>query len=381
MKKNLLLWVSGLLISTNLLAQRVDLDRFYVDVMYQKLPLEPVTQDQRSYGIHVKTGGAVLSYASAESLYDRVVLHGWKRVEQTPTVGIDLKLEDFTELGSSVETRVVETKDLSGKVTSTKVTYYALARYASRGNAQISGPRAPVVPTAKELEQQAKKAEAISTNRFLKNVAVPKTDIAQPTGPVVLSFSKNIEYKSQDYADSKEAGLAFSNNKAAIYSQQLRQFVDDAINTTNDRVNELYGFEPVTTKELFWILDSKSEEGSVQKEAIYAVKTLFATTRPAEPITELKESIKPLIEYFDSLKAKYPSDDKAGRKMRYSCFYNLAKIYLLTDEPEKAVREAEGLIANDYDAKDGENIRLVSQQLLAEFERAKTRTCHNASLN
>ena len=99
-----------------------------------------------------------------------------------------------------------------------------------------------------------------------------------------------------------------------------------------------------------------------------------------EPIVDLKSNMQPLIEYFDSLKTKYTEDSKPARKMRYSAYYNLAVIYLLLDEPEKTIVEAEKLILNDYDKADGKELINRANRLIEDFKIAKTTSRHNPTL-
>ena len=99
-----------------------------------------------------------------------------------------------------------------------------------------------------------------------------------------------------------------------------------------------------------------------------------------EPIVDLKSNMQPLIEYFDSLKTKYTEDSKPARKMRYSAYYNLAVIYLLLDEPEKTIVEAEKLILNDYDKADGKELINRANKLIEDFKIAKTTSRHNPTL-
>ena len=76
--------------------------------------------------------------------------------------------------------------------------------------------------------------------------------------------------------------------------------------------------------------------------------------KATESTTQLDQSLQPLLDYFESLKAKYPGDEKADKKMRYSAYYSLASLYYYLNQPDKVIREANGLIKNDYDKKDGE---------------------------
>ena len=90
--------------------------------------------------------------------------------------------------------------------------------------------------------------------------------------------------------------------------------------------------------------------------------------------------MQPLIEYFDSLKVKYKDDNKPCRKMRYSAYYNLAVIYLMLDQPEKTIIEAQKLIANDYDKSDGKGLITQANRLIESFKISKLNTRHNPAL-
>ncbi|MCL9809905.1 hypothetical protein [Flavobacterium luminosum] len=162
-----------------------------------------------------------------------------------------------------------------------------------------------------------------------------------------------------------------------MYSFYASQFAHEVANNSYDFINYKYGFTPETITDNLWIIDSEDEEGKIQKEAVDAVKVIFKSMNANEPIDEIAKNMQPLIEYFESLKTKYIGDDKGSRKIRYSAYFNLGKIYLYLDMPEKALAEGEGLIANDYDKKDGTNIINEAKKLINVFEKTKLNTRHN----
>lgn len=379
MKKNILtILLAG--IGSVSFSQKVDLDKFYYDVSYQKLPQEPVLFEQRTYSVSAKVGGAVSSFSNSSDAADKVEINGWKKVSGNATVTVEIFLEDFVAGESKLESRIEDIKDKNGKVTG-RVTYYkGVSKFITRGYAAIKGPVTIVPPSAKELEEKAKKEEAVSNNRFLKNAVISKPAESADAGPLRINLSETLVHATEETTDAKKASLDLENNRSAVYDAKLREFVLNAIKGVNGRINHLYGFTPQKNKELLWIMDANNEEGKTQMEAINAVKAIFADMKADQPIDVLVENLLPLIEYFNSLKTKYNSADKAGRKIRYSSYYNLAKIYLSIDQPEKAIKEAEALIANDYDTKDGKNLIESAEQLIAEFQKAKIRTRHNISL-
>jgi hypothetical protein len=369
MKKITLLLL--ILISSKSFAQKVDLDRFYFDVKYQELPKENVPLEKRTYGLHVKTGGPVSNYLSETAIYDKIKLVGWKQVEANPTVGVDFVLEDFVYRGSEAKSEIVNSKDKDGKIISSTTYYWVEARYATRGYAKINGPIAPP-------KEEPKKEDAKPVNKFLVNAVINKPAAATEDAQSI-AFNNEILYASEK--KSNTTGVTeFNNNKDAIYNQKLREFVDNSVNAVYNRINYRYGFPEIATKELVWILDAKNDEGKTQMEAIEAVKEIFKGMKADEPTDQLATNLQPLIDYFESLKTKYATDDKPGRKMRYSAYYNLAKIYLFLDQPDKTIKEGEALITNDYDPKDGKRLIEEANKLKELFAKTGFTTRHNPSL-
>ncbi|MGZ9677130.1 hypothetical protein [Flavobacterium sp. GNP001] len=378
MKKTLIFLL--FLVSVTISAQKVDLDRFYFDVSYQALPKEPVAFEKRTYTSEVKLGGKIQTYANPTSLNESIAIFGWKKVDENATVKITLSVDDFVEKSVTPQIRVEESKDKEGRVTSRREYHYVLAKYSGRAHAKIAGPRTPTPLSAKQIEEEKAKQAAASTNRFLKNAVVKKDTVASTKG-FDWSFNEEIEVKSAEFQDAAAAMKSFNLNRNGVHDNALRDYVDGTMKKFSASINYSYGFKPINTNQILWILDAKNEEGATQIEAIQAVRSLFKTMKADRPIDDIKSSMQPLIEYFDSLKTKYADDSKPARKMRYSAYYNLAVIYLLTDEPEKTIVEAEKLILNDYDKGDGKELINRANRLIEDFKIANTRTTHNPTLN
>ncbi|PLK43177.1 hypothetical protein [Emticicia sp. TH156] len=360
-------------------AQKVDLDRYSFNVSYQQLPKEFVPLEKRTYGAKVTVGSSVRSYMDDAALYDGIKIYGWKKVESSPTVGIDMNLESFIFKDASLKSETTEQKDKEGKVTSRTTSYWILATYEARGSSYIKGPFTPKQPSEKELLEQKKKEEAKSNNRFLASVTVNKEP--EVTNGFNVRHNNVYTYATESSTSSSTVNSAFQNKKDAIYSDQLKNFVNGSLAAVNNNLNFYYGFSPIQKNDYLWILNSKDHpEYQTQQEAIQAVKELFKTMKVDQPITELESNLSPLIDYLQSLKTKYKGDDKRNKKMRYSAYYNLSKIYYYLDKPEKAREEAEGLIKNEYDEKDGESLVQMANELAESMKIAKTNTRHNPEL-
>jgi hypothetical protein len=97
---------------------------------------------------------------------------------------------------------------------------------------------------------------------------------------------------------------------------------------------------------------------------------------PDESLDVIKGQLKPVIDYFNSVKKKYASSSKWDKKLRYASYFNLAKIYWYLDDPDAAMKEATELVINGYDSKDGKRLENVSVDLKVQMRQAKMNSRH-----
>lgn len=326
--------------------QKIDLDKFSFDVSYQILPTNFVEFEKRTFSSDLVISDNMFQYYSGISTYysnkyniDKIItIYGWKRSTKNSTIDIETNLIDFVQDEPKFESKTEETKDKNGNVTKITI-YYFTVKFKTRGYSVI---------------------------RFKDN-----------SPEIKISFDDNFEYKSQEENDYNSAKTKYEKQKKEIYDTKLKEFIEGSIFKVKKKINKQYGLEPTTYKETLWIIDSKDEEGAIQKEAIEAVKVIFSKMTADKPIDEIVNELNPLIEYFESLKTKYTGDDKGSKKIRYSAFYNLGKIYINTDQPEKAIKEGEGLILNGYDKSDGKDIIEEANRDLLKFKNSAFKSKHN----
>jgi len=338
-----------------------------------------VPLEQRTYATNIITDGPIsVQFPSAKVLNNQLNIYGWKKVTENASVNVDLNLADFYEEGTTVETRKVEEKDKDGKVLRSYPMYTLVTTYRGKGYAVVTAPVVAKAPVAAAPVEAAPKP----ANRFLKSTSqdAPASDAGAASNTMKYNFSDQYTYKTAENVSQSFLERENAKNRSVNLQNRLREYVENAIKSANTQLNYNFGFTPISFQEQLWILDSKEEEGAIQKEAIEAVKVQFATMRADQPIDKLTADLQPLIEYFESLKTKYKEDNKGSKKIRYSAYYNLGKIYLYLDQPEKTIQEGEGLIANDYDKGDGKDLISSAKKLIDKFNTAQIRTRHNPSL-
>lgn len=353
-----LLTTTLLVVGSRVNAQKVDLDRFYFDAGYLILPKEYTPADNRTFGVRVISSPSVSSAYPESSIYEKIGLSGFQRVENNPAVGITVEFGNVRFERSETKTRTEEKKDKDGKVTE-QITYYSMiVRYSFSGNYKVLGSRTD----EKSLSRKEKeKAKDLQNNRFLQSASS-----ADPAKTVTTSgtFPYELSYTTIEYRNLADARRYIEQNQQTIRTDLITKYVTDALVRVNEDANRWYGYVPTQTREFLWILDSKSHpEYPIQQEAIKAVKELSKRMTATQPIDQLARDLQPVLDYFQELKNKYPGSDKRNQKMRYSAYYNLMVLNYLLDRPDQAIAEADGLIKNGYDTKDGEKYAGWSEEL------------------
>lgn len=359
-------------------APKVDLDRFTARYFYQKLPKNNVAFDSRTFQTIVSISNSVYNYYPDNNVLDaKIGITGWKKVNDNATVKIEFNLNEFIQNSVENKNRLVEEKDKDGKVTKSYYLYSYNVSYTGKGinifttNEAVKNNN--VVPPTEVPKEN---------NRFLQktsaSAAVAAAGVTLRKYPVV----ETLNVQSIDFNTAEAADKHYKINNQILYEKNLREFVDTYVNKTNYGLNDQFGFPAYSENETLWIIDSKEEEGQIQKEAIDAVKKIFEKNIVADiSLDQAILELEPLLTYFESLKTKYPDDNKGCKKIRYSAYYNLGKIYLALDQPEKAIKEGEGLIANDYDKGDGERIIKRANELIELLKSTNFSSRHNKALN
>lgn len=367
MKKLLLFAVTFFVYSS--MAQKVDLDRFSFDYSYLKLPREYVEPDKRTFGVRVETSKSIGVVTDANQIYDRINVGGFERVTKNPTVGVEINFNSFKITGYEIKERVEEKKDKEGKVTERKTFYWAEVRFNADGNYAIIGPRAL---DPKKAEEKAKEVEK---NRFLQQTNLSDGNLSKVMSGSTGTYSQT--YKTNEFKNSSDVRDYYRDNQMFIREEITRDWVNNTVSTVNGQLANLYGFNEEKGRDHLWILDSKSHpEYPIQQEAIKAVKQIMADMSAFKAIKVLEKNLGPVMSYFEELKTKYTGSDKRDQKMRYSAYYNLAKLYYLLDRPDDSEKEAIGLIKNDFDKSDGEMFLKMNKTLRDDLARQKMAVRH-----
>ena len=340
--KNTLLFVGFLYFNTcqTAFTQKVDLDRDHFYVSFTVLPSNPLDLSLKSYSVLVD-GYLAETGLSERSLEDVVDIPGFKKLSKDADLDITVTIGTFRNGTPRVVSRVEERKDDKGKVIST-TTYYAVEMsYDYPINAQM-------------VDYKGNKL----VNEELS--------------------ARNQVYKSAEGLSSREVLDEFNRQYTYIRTQMMGNTAQAQIRAFSNSLGSRYGYLPVNnSKELIWILDSpKHPEYENHAKNIQLMKQIMTSMKSNVEITPQREAMKPVIDYFRTLPETYNKDEKADRKLRYSAFYALMKIYYWMEDLENAKFYANALIQNDYDTGDGKNMIKFVEFMENQFKVNNTTTRH-----
>lgn len=340
MKSHSLLFV--LLLPVIAIAQKVDLDRFTFTSQFRTLPLARLDTSYRTYNVSVEGTKLMQNYLSEMTPEKSVVLEGWRQLDQQGHITFKIKLEDLLPESMRVQERVEIQKDRTGRQIGTRTTYYQEVVYTFAAEAEIVDYKG--VPIAN----------------------LPLSD-----------RSNKRVYRSPEFALKPLAEAYFVMNALNVTGQLYRNCVNQSMNYLNNYANENFGYGEVTVTDHMWILDSrKHPEYDKHREAFLKLKDILFGLSASKPIDGVREQLQPVIKYFESVKKNYNGRSKHERKLRYASYFNLAVIYYYLDDPQAMMKEASGLILNDYDARDGRALEQTAIRLKNLFEQTGIYTRH-----
>jgi hypothetical protein len=322
MKK--LLLTSALLIATlACFAQKnIDLDNYWFTVVKRMPPATPQKPLFFDYMSVVRASSSTNNKVSVNDLQAYLGIDGQRKVNE---VGADgyvfcVNLGSFVVKSSQVSERREEVKNKDGIVTDFRSYFRVNVIYSFEAGYQLIKGGQPIITRT------------------------------------IYSPSSTKTYSTAEYSSWKAASDFWQNNRDNFIADMTQKLAEDAIVSASNSVSQLVGFYVASPNEKLQITDEKKHpENEAFRAACTFVRDEAKTITPNAGMDESK--LAGVIDYFSKIPQKYTDPKlKADIKLRYAAYYNLAKIYIFLDQPEKAKEYANLLIANGYDKKDGEKL-------------------------
>ncbi len=332
-----------LFVSATLAAQkRVDLDRFNFKVQFRSLPNIKLDSSYRTYNVSVSSTKMMKPFMQEKDPANTVLLEGWRKIGQDGHLNIQIKLEDLLPETVSIKERAITTKDRNGIVTGTKIIYYQEVVYTFAAAAQITD---------------------------YKGIHIMDEELASRRYKQV--------YNSPEFALRPLAEGYFVLNSLSITKELYRNCVNRAMHYLSERITDNFGFAAITTDDFMWVIGSrKHPEYDDDRKAFQLMNDVLFSMDANKSIEGAREKLKPVIDYFESIKTTYSGSKKHDRKIRYASYFNLAVLYYYLDDPEQMMKEANGLILNDFHTAVGKSFQETALRLKNQFQQSNIYTRH-----
>ena len=324
-------------------AQKVDLDKWYYTHTYRHLPSKPLSAEFTTYSVRIDAPSSIRNNFSMEQFMNMVNLEGWKRADRSGHLEIRLMFDDLIIERSEVKERYDVKKDKDNKEIGRTYYYWGEVTYSFAASGSVTSfDGKPIRPLS-----------TLSSRSYKKT------------------------YKTSEYSKYSDASQYINNNRDQLRDQLTRSSVQETVQPYVYTLNDEYAFPIRKESDYVWIIDSKKHpESEPATEAIKQIKALMPQVRGNEPLTETLSQLKPTLDYLESVIKKYKGTEKADKKLRYSSYYSLSKLYLALDQPDLAIKYANDLAANDYDIGDAKSLIKDAQAVKAQMTLNKMTSRH-----
>lgn len=401
--KNLSLIISILFFGMIMNAQKVDIDNTHFYISLLDLPDNYTPIEYRTYNVKTNYSNLI-----PQDLGESLVLYGWDRVEKDGNITVIITGERMYRGDPQLKSRIEETKDKNGKVTSSKTYYWYESKNTGYGSMKVYGEKDSFrefmyqkqkaakaeekAAKAKENDKKKKKTEETQEdNPFLKNVDKNGSGDANSDVEVNINkrlaynFSLNQEYdhSTSSYTSSTIAYKEFNERSTDYFQSDINAYRNNVKNMASGILNDAYGYRPVKNYVTFKRLDSeKHPEYKTFDNAMKAMQVIFSKMRYNIPKDEVENDLKPIIEYFSDLARKPINEkEKNEKKLRYAAYYNLAQIYLYLDRFADVNGIADLIIKSEYKEKTGTRFKESANNLQEELIFHKMASRHLQPLN
>jgi hypothetical protein len=322
--------------------KNVDLDRYNFTVQLRTLPSTKIDSSYHTYNVEIESTKLMQPLLSELEPEKNVLLEGWKKIETNGHLTVHVKLEDLLPESVSIKERTENIKDKNGVVTGTRTFYHEEVIYTFAATASIDDYKGIHI------------GDEILASRSNKRV------FTSPEFPV--------KALAQGY---------FAINSLSVTKTLFRNCINEAMHSLSNRITENFGFAIVTSHDFMWIVDSKKDpEYAAHRQAFLTISDVLFGINAVFSIDSARATLKPVIDYFESIKKMYSSSGKHDRKLRYASYYNLAVLYYYLDDPQQMMREANGLELNDFDAGDAKGFQQTATWLKNIFQQTNIYTRH-----
>ena len=320
----------------DLIAQNVNVDNLRFKYKVRYLPKNPLEPRSFYYVVNTSMPPEMRDFVDEPMLRNRCRIEGQRQAEsfKQGDVVVDMALSPVNVLNAVVRERSV--KDRKGR----RLYYFWIeVTYTSEASVIVS-------KGSKELM------------RFMP-----------------MSYRESITFRSEEYGSFLGAAAYWKNNSEMLMGQFTRECANIAVDKASDMLSLHFGFPLITEPALIKTINEKNHpENLPLLEMSSSIETKVSSLSGDHVLTE--EDMAQEIVYFKDILTRYTDNvSKADIRLRYVAYYNLCRIYMYINQPEKVKEWADLLALNGHDKKDGERLIKDAQNLIDRFKYSDIKTC------
>lgn len=328
MKKLLLLLLFIPFLPSGFAQNNVNVDNLRFALTYRALPLKPLNPMFFYYGVRINVPNRIAQFIDIDVLLRKLAIEGQRRTDdiRLGDVEVILNIDAVNIVSSDVKERVEESKNKDGKVTQQRY-YSILVTYTIDSRATVT--------------------------KDGKNI-----------GSYILYSKDNpLTYQTTEYKTSGEALEYWKNNRENMRENFTRELTTSSVNTLSAKLTSLYGFPTTKSSDIIKTINEKKHpENNAFRSASDKLKSKLEAMDANTPM--LEEDVADLVDYYKSILERYTdAKSKADVRLRYAALYNLCKIYLYLDQPEKVQQYADEILTNGHDKGDCKKMNEAAEKL------------------
>lgn len=314
----------------------IDTNRFKFKI--RELPTKPLNPLFFYYNISIQIPTTVSTYISDTEIGDNIMIEGQRFTEDSSKADllVTMKMDPISIKSTEVKERVEEKKNKSGEITE-RIFYYWLEVIYSYN--------------ALGMTQQGDEKQSYS-----------------------LSQSGTKTYRSSEYSNGRSASEYWKNNKDILIEKFTREGALDSAKKFTSILSSQKGFPLVNYFAYIKTMNEKKHpENDALREKSDELTQKLEMINGTNPLDI--NDFSDIIVYFDDIPKRYTDPkSKADKKLRYIAYYNLARIYMYLEQPEKSKTYADLLSENEHDKKDGEKLNKESDKMIQRFASSDIKT-------
>lgn len=161
-----------------------------------------------------------------------------------------------------------------------------------------------------------------------------------------------------------------------IQNRLATQVADDAIYKADSKLRSWYNFQAMTKKDILKTMNEKKHlENRTMQLRVTELYHILQSMTHDKGIQ--KEQVQYLINYFEDIPNRYTDPKlKADKQIRYMAYFNLAKIFLYLEEPDKVIEYANALDDNEHDTRAAKNLIKEANKLKEVLNSTSIKTRH-----